>query len=140
MAIHSNILVWRIPWSEEPDRLQSMGSHRVEQDWATKHSTGRELAVWQTLFLFLAHFPNHQEQYDCFLANKMWIEIKCTISGCGLIKQNLPLTVFHIFSFSHWLTADKLRFCNSYANNDSSSLDLRLTTCKSIRESPTNIE
>ena len=29
---HSNILAWRIPWTEEPDRLQSMGSQRVAQD------------------------------------------------------------------------------------------------------------
>ena len=29
MATHSNILVWRIPWTEEPGRLQSMGSQRV---------------------------------------------------------------------------------------------------------------
>ena len=29
MAIHSSILVWRIPWTEEPSRLQSMGSQSV---------------------------------------------------------------------------------------------------------------
>ena len=29
MAAHSNILAWRIPWTEEPGRLQSMGSQRV---------------------------------------------------------------------------------------------------------------
>ena len=28
-ATHSSILAWRIPWSKEPDRLQSMGSQRV---------------------------------------------------------------------------------------------------------------
>ena len=29
---HSSILAWRIPWTEEPGRLQSMGSQRVEHD------------------------------------------------------------------------------------------------------------
>ena len=29
MAIHSSTLAWKIPWTEEPDRLQSMGSQRV---------------------------------------------------------------------------------------------------------------
>ena len=29
MATHSSILAWRIPWTEEPGRLQSMGSQRV---------------------------------------------------------------------------------------------------------------
>ena len=35
MAIHSSTLAWKIPWMEEPDRLQSMGSQRVGHDWAT---------------------------------------------------------------------------------------------------------
>ena len=32
MATHSSILAWRIPWTEEPGRLQSMGSQRVGHD------------------------------------------------------------------------------------------------------------
>ena len=32
MAIHDSILAWRIPWMEEPGRLQSMGSQRVRHD------------------------------------------------------------------------------------------------------------
>ena len=32
MAPHSNTLVWKIPWTEEPGRLQSMGSQRVGHD------------------------------------------------------------------------------------------------------------
>ena len=32
MAIHSNTLAWKIPWTEEPGRLQSMGSQRVGHD------------------------------------------------------------------------------------------------------------
>ena len=35
MAIHSSILAWRIPWTEESVRLQSMGSQRVGQNWVT---------------------------------------------------------------------------------------------------------
>ena len=33
MATHSRFLAWRIPWTEEPGRLQSIGVHRVEYDW-----------------------------------------------------------------------------------------------------------
>ena len=33
MAIYSRTLAWRILWTEEPGRLQTMGSHRVGQDW-----------------------------------------------------------------------------------------------------------
>ena len=38
MAIPSSIFAWRIPWTEEPDGLQSMVSQRVGHDWATKHT------------------------------------------------------------------------------------------------------
>ena len=38
MAAHSNILTWKIPWTEEPGRLQSMGSQRVGHDWVTSLS------------------------------------------------------------------------------------------------------
>ena len=36
MATHSNILAWKIPWTEGPDGLQSMGSQKVGHDLATK--------------------------------------------------------------------------------------------------------
>ena len=39
MASHSNILAWRIPWTEEPGGLQSMGSQRVGQDCVTNTFT-----------------------------------------------------------------------------------------------------
>ena len=44
-ATHSSTLAWRIPWTEEPGRLQPMGSQRVGHNWATSLS-----------FLFF-HFP-----------------------------------------------------------------------------------
>ena len=38
MAPHSSTLAWKIPWTEEPGRLQSMGLQRVGHDWATSLS------------------------------------------------------------------------------------------------------
>ena len=38
MATHSSTLAWKIPWTKEPDRLQSMGSLRVRHDWASSLS------------------------------------------------------------------------------------------------------
>ena len=38
MAPHSSTLAWKIPWMEEPGRLQSTGSQRVGHDWATSLS------------------------------------------------------------------------------------------------------
>ena len=38
MALHSSTLAWKIPWTEEPGKLQSMGSRRGGHDWATSLS------------------------------------------------------------------------------------------------------
>ena len=38
MAIHSSTFAWEIPWTEEPDGLQSMGLQRVGYDWVTSLS------------------------------------------------------------------------------------------------------
>ena len=38
MVTHSSTLVWEIPWTEEPDELQSMGSQRVGHDWVNSLS------------------------------------------------------------------------------------------------------
>ena len=46
MAPHSSTLAWKIPWVEEPGRLQSMGSLGVRRDWATSLS----------IFTFTFHF------------------------------------------------------------------------------------
>ena len=43
MAIHSRILAWRIPWTEEPGGLQSTGSQRVRHDRVTEHAHTRFL-------------------------------------------------------------------------------------------------
>ena len=46
MATHSSILAWRIPQTEEPDRLQSMGSQRVRHDLVTKQHGVSSSHVW----------------------------------------------------------------------------------------------
>ena len=45
METHSNILAWKIPWSEEPGRLQSMESQRVGHDSAHMHTWGIQLPL-----------------------------------------------------------------------------------------------
>ena len=49
MATHSSIFAWRIPWTEEPGGLQSMGSHRagIEAPEATYHSFLSDLIKYQ---------------------------------------------------------------------------------------------
>ena len=45
MVTHSNILVWEIPWTQEPGGLQSMGSQRVGYDLATKATRKNDLRL-----------------------------------------------------------------------------------------------
>ena len=48
MAPHSSSLAWKIPWTEEPGRLQSMGSLRVGQDYTFAfhfHALEKEMAT-----------------------------------------------------------------------------------------------
>ena len=43
MATHSSILAWRIPWTEEPDGLQFIGSQRVGHDYEISEGQHRDL-------------------------------------------------------------------------------------------------
>ena len=45
MATHSSIPAWRIPWTEEPGGLQSVGSQRVGHDLAAKPPTSTRIAA-----------------------------------------------------------------------------------------------
>ena len=56
MAPHSSTLAWKIPWTEEPGRLQSMGSWRVGHDWAPSLSLFTFMhwrRTWQPTPVFL---------------------------------------------------------------------------------------
>ena len=57
MAPHSSTLAWKIPWTEEPGGLQSIGSRRVRHDWATSRSLFTFMhwrRKWQPTPVFLA--------------------------------------------------------------------------------------
>ena len=53
MAIHSSTIAWKIPWTEELGRLQSMRSQRVGHDWATSLSL-----YWSFVFSLLWFFAH----------------------------------------------------------------------------------
>jgi len=60
MAIHSSTIAWKIPWTEEPGRLQSMGSQRVRHDWATSltylhHNPGTNMFIASKKVLMFFH-------------------------------------------------------------------------------------
>ena len=51
MATHSSTLAWKIPWMEEPGRLQSMGSQRIGHDWAISTSLVHSLSILFSRFI-----------------------------------------------------------------------------------------
>ena len=59
MATHYSVLAWRIPWTEDPDRLQSMGSQRARHDQETNTKTFTEV-----------HFINIHEFCFCLIREK----------------------------------------------------------------------
>ena len=72
MAIHSSTIAWKIPWTEEPGRLQSMGSQRVGHDGATFHSIRLQQYVNQELPDVQAGFRKSRGTRDQ-IVNICWI-------------------------------------------------------------------
>ena len=71
-APHSGTLAWKIPWMEEPGRLQSMGSLRVEHDWATSLSLFTFMhwrRKWQPTPVFL---PGEPQGWGSLVGCRLW--------------------------------------------------------------------
>ena len=72
MATHSSILARKIPWMEEPGRLQSMGSLRVGHDWATSLSLFTFMhwrRKWQPTPVFL---PGESQGWESLVGCRLW--------------------------------------------------------------------
>ena len=72
MAPHSSTLAWKIPWMEEPGRLQSMGSLRVGHDWATSLSLFTFMhwrRKWQPTPMFL---PRESQRWRSLVGCCLW--------------------------------------------------------------------
>ena len=61
---HSSTGAWKFPWTEEPGRLQSLGSQRVKHNWATSLSfQGFILCLWSSLCIFLLYISKEMESF-----------------------------------------------------------------------------
>ena len=72
LAPHSSILAWKIPWTEEPGKLQSMGSLRVGHDWATSLSLFTFMhwrRKWQPTPVFL---PGGSQGRESLVGCRLW--------------------------------------------------------------------
>ena len=72
MAPHSSTLAWKIPWTEEPSGLQSMGSLRVRHDWATSLSLFTFMhwrRKWQPTPVFM---PGESQGWGSLMGCYLW--------------------------------------------------------------------
>ena len=72
MATPPHTLAWKIPWTEEPGRLQSMGSWRVENNWATSLSLFTFMhwrRKWQPTPVFL---PGESQGWGSLVGCRLW--------------------------------------------------------------------
>ena len=90
-ANHSSILASEIPWTEEPCRLQPMGSQRVRHDWTTQH-TMLNIEPFFNLFTFNWRIIAPQSCVG-FCHISTWISCRYTYIPSLL---SLPPTSYHI--------------------------------------------
>ena len=117
MATHCRILAWKIPWTEDPGRLQSMGSQRVGHNF-----------VYNPLYSFVYYplqifFPFHRLSFHCVITSFVVKELSCSFDVVALvhflfcclyfrcrIQKNLPRSMskcfFPIFSSRSFMASD----------------------------------
>ena len=90
---------WRIPWTEEPNRLQSMGLQRIRHDWATN--------TWNT-FPKIPHLV-YQKALLATLQNLSWIQPVFVISTTA-VQDTIISQLDHSCSWPNCLPASTLSF------------------------------
>ena len=87
MAPHSSTLAWKIPWTEEPGRLQSMGSLRVRHDWATSLSLSTFMhwrRKWQPTPVFL---PGESQGRGRLVGCRLWGRTESNTTEVSMQQQ-----------------------------------------------------
>ena len=88
MAPHSSTLAWKIPWTEEPGGLQSMGSLRVGHDWATSLSLFTFMhwrRQWQPTPVFL---PGESQGRRSLMGCRLWAHTESDTTEGTQQQQN----------------------------------------------------
>ena len=100
MAIHSSILAWKIPWMEEPGRLQSMGSQRVGHDWATSLHLIEVIPEWSSGFPYFLQLQSEFGSKDFMI----WATVSSRSCFCWLYRASPSLAPKNIISLISVLT------------------------------------
>ena len=86
MANHFSILDWKIPWTEEPGRLQSMESQRVGHDWATSLSLSLYLLYKSTLNWEIINSFLENPEILSFISPNFYLLRKCVVRLASLCE------------------------------------------------------
>ena len=93
MAPHSSALAWRIPWTEKPGRLQSMGSHRVGHNWSNLAAAA---VNYPDDILKLPNFPNLMSTAP------LWRSFYMSIHGSSSKRIHLPMQEMQEMGSNPW--------------------------------------
>ena len=86
MATHSSILAWRIPWTENPGGLQSMGLQRVGHDWVTSLTYLLTVYLYSKEHCILEILPCLGVPTHCFWLRWVLVAaLKSFVATCGII-------------------------------------------------------
>ena len=100
MATHFSTLAWKIPWTEEPGRLQSMGSLRVRHDWATSLSLFTFMhwrRKWQPTPVFL---PGQSQGQGSLVDCRLWGRTELDTTEATRQQQQIFLSLAFPFPLS----------------------------------------
>ena len=107
IPIHSGILAWRIPWTEEPSRLQSMGWQRVGHESMTNTFT---LTFFSTLLYLFLYLHINSTRIISYLRNITWWNFKLKLQkrkGNDQFHVSGKLTQSRLLK--GWIDARKLK-------------------------------
>ena len=117
MTTLSSTLAWKIPWTEEPGRLQFMGSRRVGRNWATSLSLLTFMhwrRQWQPTPVFL---PGESQRRGSLVGCHLW---GCTETDhdwsnlaaaavCFMVPFVFFYALLHCFEYYHFLVGFEIR-------------------------------
>ena len=118
MATYSNTLAWQIPWTEEPGRLQLMGSQRVGHDWATSLSSLSFSILWQKNYH--PHFRDEKPKWSHMarisqprsssakILMQVWSQRKSSFLVPGCLSIWVDDSVSHCFIYSSNINSHSL--------------------------------
>ena len=95
MAIHSSTLAWRIPWTEETGRLQSMGFQRLRHDWVTLSYD----MVIMSPFIGSRVCISNDSELGHFTYVDQWAEVGMGLSHNLKMHCKIPLTLLRFSPF-----------------------------------------